>query len=93
MLGVVCDGCLLSGFSSQAELVAHLETSCEQMVMETDAADLLPGVRQLLTAVKTFMTGPDDPVRHLYCGLMVGDDVSRPGANPGCSGLRCSPCR
>ncbi|XP_075884965.1 treslin isoform X4 [Nelusetta ayraudi] len=52
-------------FSSQAELVAHLETSCEQMVMETDAADLLPGVRQLLTAVKTFMTGPDDPVKML----------------------------
>lgn len=58
--------------------MAHVKTSCEQMVMETDVTDLLSGVQQLLTAVKTFMTGPDDLVRQLYCGLMVGDDVSRP---------------
>lgn len=64
-------GCLLLGFSSQAELVAYLKTSCEQMVMETDAADLLPGVQQLLTAAKTFIMCPDDPVRHLSCGLTV----------------------
>lgn len=69
-VGAECDGRLLSGFSSQAELVAHLKTSCEQMVMETDVADLLPGVQQLLTAVKTFMTDLDDQVRDLYCGLI-----------------------
>lgn len=68
---MVCDGHLLSGFSSHAELVAHLKTSCEQMVMETDVADLLPGVQQLLTAVKTFMTGQDDPVRDLTYGQMM----------------------
>lgn len=90
---MVRDECLRSGFSSQAELEAHLRTSCEQMVMETDAADLLPGVQQLLAAVKTFMTAPDDPVRRLDCGLMVGDDVSRLCADLGCSGLTCSPCR
>lgn len=67
---VVFDGRLFSGFSSQAELLAYLRTSCEQMVIVTDATDLLPGVQQLLTTVKTFMTGQDDPVRRLYCGLI-----------------------
>lgn len=60
---MVCKGLLLSGFSSEAELVAHLNSSCEQMVMETDVTDLLLGVQQLLTTVKTFMTDQDDLVR------------------------------
>lgn len=62
----VRDGRLLSDFSSEAELVVHLKTSYERMVLETDAALLLSGVQQLLSAVKTFLTGPDVSVRHLF---------------------------
>lgn len=61
----VSDRRLLSDFSSEAELIVHLKTSYEQMVVETDTALLLSGVQQLLSAVKTFLTGPDVPVRHI----------------------------
>lgn len=68
---MVFDGLLHSGFSSLAELLAHVKTSCEQMVIETDAADLLPAVQGLLITVKTFMMGQDDPVRRLYYGCLI----------------------
>uniref|UniRef100_UPI0037E73641 treslin n=1 Tax=Semicossyphus pulcher TaxID=241346 RepID=UPI0037E73641 len=54
-----CEGAKTISFTSEAELLSHLKSSYEKAVVERDLS-LLTGVKQLLSAVKTFLVAESD---------------------------------